>query len=76
VTNLERPLVEIPGARPQPIGTGPVARAIDTVAPHALGKVDPLSGLDHISRRFWSKVAFLKPFGKRIGGVGPGGDSG
>jgi hypothetical protein len=51
VSNLERPLVEIAWARPETIGAGPIARAIDPVTPDTLGEVDPLSCFDHVGRR-------------------------
>ena len=34
VPNLECPLVEIAGTRPETIGTGSIARAIDPVTPN------------------------------------------
>ena len=51
VPNLERPLVEIAGTRPETIGTGSIASSINPVAPDTLGEVDPLSCFDHVSRR-------------------------
>jgi hypothetical protein len=62
MTDLEGSLIKVARTRPQTIGGRPVARAINTMTPHAFGEVYPLSGFNHLGGRRRRELSLLEAF--------------